>query len=117
MCEKVAPVPIPGEWNEPSLAATVCGSSSRFVQVTEVPAVTVSVAGAKANPSMVTWLPLTGAAGAVTDAVGLTVSGPKVTEGWEGWAAGRDAEQPTSNSAPAANTAPTGRPSMAIVMP
>ena len=36
---------IPGEWNEPSLAARVCGSSSWLVQVTVVPTGTVSVGG------------------------------------------------------------------------
>jgi hypothetical protein len=83
-----------------------------LTQVTEVPSLTVSVAGANANPSMVIWLPLTGAAGAVTD--GVAVFGPKVTEGC---AAGREAEHPASNSTPAANPAARGRRSMAIVMP
>jgi hypothetical protein len=42
-------VPIPGEWNEPSLAATVWGSSSWLAQVTVAPTGTVSVAGANAK--------------------------------------------------------------------
>ena len=42
-------MPIPGEWNDPSLAATVCGSSSRLVQVTVAPTGTVKVSGANAK--------------------------------------------------------------------
>lgn len=85
------PVPIPGEWNAPSVAATVWGSSSRLVQVTEVPALTVNAAGTNAKPSMATWSPLTGAAGAVTDMdiIGMVSCAP---------AAGLEAEHPVTTS-------------------
>jgi hypothetical protein len=47
-------VPMPGEWNDPSSATTVCGSSSRLVQVTVVPTGTVIVDGANAKLLMST---------------------------------------------------------------
>ena len=68
------------------------GSSSRLVQVTVLPAPTVSVAGANAKLSMVTWSPLAGTAGAVIDGV-APASGLSVTDGC---ALGREAEQPAS---------------------
>jgi len=45
-----------------SWLVTVCASESWFVQVTLVPTLTVSAAGAKAKPLMVTAFPATGAA-------------------------------------------------------
>ena len=47
----------PGEWNEPSLAATVCGSSSWLVHVTDAPAGTVSWAGLNLKSLIVTAVP------------------------------------------------------------
>jgi hypothetical protein len=82
-----------------------------LVQVTVLPAWTVSVAGANAKLSMLTWSPLTGAAGAVTDVVGIDMEG--VTEPVEG----REAEHPASDSTLTANAAAVGFRSMAAVMP
>ena len=80
-----------------------------MVHVTVVPALTVNVAGTKAKPSMLTWLPLTGAAGAVTDieAIGMLVLVPAV---------GREAEQP-ANTTLAANAATKCFRSTGISMP
>src|SRR6202035_3261478 len=76
--EYVELVPSPGEWNEPSLAATVWGSSSRLVQVTVAPTGTVSVAGLNAKLVMLTAGPDAVAGATVGDAVstGVTVVGP-----------------------------------------
>jgi len=52
---------MPGEWNEPSLATTVCGSASWLVHVTVAPTGTVKVAGLKAKSVMPTAVPPTGA--------------------------------------------------------
>jgi hypothetical protein len=96
----------------------VCGSSSRFVQVTVLPTRTVTEAGAKAKLSMLTWSPATGA-DAVDEPVPADAPGiegiplmpgipgvalapdPKVTDGC---AAGRDVEHPASRR-PTANAA------------
>src|ERR1700739_4359194 len=58
---------MPGPWNEPSLAATVWGSSSWLVHVTVVPTGTVSVAGSNLKSLIFTAFGPTGAAGAVVD--------------------------------------------------
>src|SRR5882757_5937878 len=63
---------MPGEWNEPSLAATVCGSESWLVHVTVAPTGTVKVAGAKAKSVIPTAVPPTGAVvPGVADAAGV----------------------------------------------
>jgi hypothetical protein len=64
----------PGEWNEPSFAATVCGSASLLVHVTVAPTATVKVAGLKAKSVIPTAVPPTGAvdpgvAGSAGDAI------------------------------------------------
>jgi hypothetical protein len=68
---KVSLVFIAGEFSGPPepVLVTVCASPSLFVQVTLVPAFTVSEAGEKAKFVMATVVPETGAAGAeaVTD--------------------------------------------------
>ena len=78
-----------------------------------LPAWTVSVAGTNAKLSMLTWSPLTGAAGAVTD-----MPGPDIEdiEGVPEPVGGRDAEHPASNSALTANAAAVRFRSMAAVM-
>ena len=60
---------------------------------------------------MLTWSPLTGAAGAVTDMVGIDMEGVPEPAG------GREAEHPASNSTPTANAAAVRFRSMAAVMP
>src|SRR5690349_25059728 len=66
---------MPGERNEPSPAAMVCGSSSWLVQVTLSPRCTVRVGGTNAKLVMLTAVPATGAdgvwAGAAAVAAGL----------------------------------------------
>ncbi len=59
---------------------------------------------------MLTWSPLTGAAGAVTDMAGIDMEGVPEPVG------GRDAEQPVSDSALTANAAAVRFRSMAAVM-
>nr|BBX78717.1 hypothetical protein MFLOJ_25040 [Mycobacterium florentinum] len=82
-----------------------------MIQVTVVPARTVSVAGANAKPSMATWLPLDGAEGAVIDGIapesGLIVTGA--------CASGREAEHPASKSTPATSNAEGFRYKMAVM--
>ena len=60
---------------------------------------------------MLTWSPLTGAAGEVTDMVGIDMEGMPEPVG------GRDAEHPASDSTPTAKAATVGFRSMAAVMP
>src|SRR5215472_5862728 len=52
VCEKVSSVSSAADLNVPFLSPIRCGLSSSFFQVTVVPAVTVSVAGAKAKLSI-----------------------------------------------------------------
>src|SRR5690349_5656591 len=70
---------MPGEWNEPSLAAMVCGSSSWLVHVTVVPAGTVSVAGLNLKSVILTDVPPAGggASALVADAEpdGISIPG------------------------------------------
>jgi hypothetical protein len=110
----------------------VCGSSSWLVQVTVLPALTVNVAGVKAELSMLTWLPATAAGDPVGEAVPVGAPGidgiplmpgipgvplafdPKITDGC---ALGREPEHPATKTAPAANTAPRCLRSMTMFMP
>ncbi|BBX40088.1 hypothetical protein MSIM_15390 [Mycobacterium simiae] len=70
---------------------------------------TVNAAGTNAKPSMATWSPLTGAAGAVTDMdiIGMVSCAP---------AAGLEAEHPVTTS-PTVATATECLLSVAIFMP
>ena len=74
---------IPGEWKEPSLAATVCGSSSWLVQVTVVPAATVNVAELNLKSVMATAVPpcSAGESGGVGDAEPGGISMPGIAPG------------------------------------
>ncbi|SBS75820.1 hypothetical protein MHPYR_270091 [uncultured Mycobacterium sp.] len=72
----------PGEWNEPSLATTVWGSSSLLVHVTVSPTFTVRLAGANAKLVMSTAVPATGGVvDVVADAIGPMPGIPDVIPG------------------------------------
>ncbi|BBZ37595.1 hypothetical protein MCNS_06580 [Mycobacterium conspicuum] len=77
-----------------------------------LPAWTVSVAGTNAKLSMLTWSPLTGAAGAVTD---IEAPDIEVMDGMPVVVGGRAGEHPASDST--ANAATVRFRSMAAVMP
>jgi hypothetical protein len=102
----------------------VCGSSSRLVQLTVLPAGTVSVAGAKAKLSMKTALPAAGAAEPADGVAGpagipgiggmpppgipgVVAAGPNVTDG--AFTDGGD-EHPATVNAKIKMLAPHGRP-------
>src|SRR5436305_7863705 len=59
----------------PSVLTTVCGMSSRLVQVTVVPADTVSVSGPKLKLSILTSA-FAGGTGSFEAALALTLAGP-----------------------------------------
>src|SRR5579864_4237863 len=75
--EKLSPVSSGGDLNSPfgSAASTVCGSSSRLVQVTLPPTGTVSVAGENRKSSIVTALPSAARAGVIRTSATAAASG------------------------------------------